>query len=611
MVALLFFSICGYVLAPFSFGDTRVLVPQDPGIDAIQESLLVARGMDKLLSDPRSYYDTAILYPDRNQLRTTEPFLGFAILGLPLRTILRLNDADVFEALRWAIVFTSLIYAYLLFRASGIDIAMSVAGAVLCLSQPDLLNGIERLQIVSIPLIFPVLYHCIMVWTSRRFRHSVGLFVFAALYPLCGMVNATLSVMAVLFILPLLLKTLAAQQRQKRLPACLLPILLAAVLDVLALAPWLLDRSDLAVYVSDAFLQIKRWYAVQVPMRVEDILGFVTGRIGLGAVAALAVLCVLIPIQHLDRTVKDAVRQSELPPPTQKYLVVVCVVALGLAISSSYHSGRLVVPWLQLVFHITCYVTLLLYWRGQILFSISNDQNGIRNYVVMLSAGVGVFLCLMSFGPVYVSNNSPLANHIMSALLYVLPPLKSLREFHRLWTLGLLFLSVYVTVRLGMAVRLSAPITRVGAAVAIVVAAMSSVYNRQVVASVNIEAPRDFVELASHSRGTGGMYVHPYMRWNTLSGVWMIPIAKELGRPIVNGYLGILPPWFTYASSVLHRFPDPESVWLLRKWKVDTVVSLVGNVGGEESAFVDKVFENQNGGVVYEIAAPPEDIPHP
>lgn len=90
----------------------------------------------------------------------------------------------------------------------------------------------------------------------------------------------------------------------------------------------------------------------------------------------------------------------------------------------------------------------------------------------------------------------------------------------------------------------------------------------------------------------------------------MIPSAKVLGRPIVNGSLGIAPPWFTYASNVLHRFPDPESLWLLRKWKVDTVVSLVGNVQGELPTSVEKVFENGTG-VIYELAARPEDMPHP
>lgn len=356
------------------------------------------------------------------------------------------------------------------------------------------------------------------------------------------MINAVISVMAVLFILPLLLKMLAAQRRQKHLAACLLPIFLAGVLDALVLAPWMLDRSDIAVYVGDAFLAIKHWNAMEPPVRLQDIRVFVTGWIGPSLVVALAALGVSIAIARVSRVQKGDALKLEPAPPAQAYLAVVCALALGLAIASSHPSGRLALPWLKLVFHVTGYMTLLLYWRQQFLFVASSDQNSIRNAVVMLGAGLGVFLCLMSFGPVYISNNNPLASHIMRVLLLVLPPLKSIREFNRIWVMGVLFLSVYATVRIGMAVRLRAPIVRASAAAAIAAAAMSSLYSRSLVASDVIEAPPDFFALASHSRRTGALYVHPYMKWNTLSGLWMIPSAKVLGRLIVNGSLGIQPP---------------------------------------------------------------------
>ena len=608
MLVLFLFAICAYFLAPFSFGDKRMFVPPDGELDARQQTLLVADGVDKLLTNPLSFYDTAILYPDRNQLRTLEPILGYAVLALPLRTILRFNDVDAFEALRWLVIFTCFIYAYLLFRAVGIDIALSAAGAVLCLSQPDLVNDIGRLNILCLPLIVPVLYHGIMASRSGRLRHSVGLFVFAALYPLCGMVNTAISLIALLVILPLLLKMLAAPPRRKRLTACLLPILLAGVLDAVVMAPWLLDRSDLAVYVGEAFLQIKRWNALVAPGRLGDMPGFVTSQVGPGLAAGLAMLCAFILLGHVRGALQDDVRQPE--PPAQAYLLVVCGVALALALSRSFRSASAVLPWLQLAFHVACYVTLLLYWRRQIGFVISGDQNGMRNYVVMLSAGLGVFLCLMSFGPVYVSNDGPLANHIMRVLLYLAPPLRAIREFYRIWILGIVFLSIYVTIRLAMAVRQSGPITRVGAAVVLVAATMFPAYNRTLIASTSIETPTEIVALASHSRATGAIYVHPRLQWNTPLGVWMISIAKALGRPMVNGYLGIAPPWFGYASSVLHRFPDPESLWLLRTWKVTTVVSLVGAVAGEDPAIVDKLFEDGTG-VLYELDAPPADLPHP
>lgn len=125
LLVFVLLSIVAYFVAPASFGDNKVLVPPHRELDAIQESLLIAGGIDKLLTNPASYYDTGILYPDHNQLRSTEPFLGFAILGLPLRTLRHLSDADVFEVLRMVIVFTSLAYAYLLYRALAIGIAIS------------------------------------------------------------------------------------------------------------------------------------------------------------------------------------------------------------------------------------------------------------------------------------------------------------------------------------------------------------------------------------------------------------------------------------------------------------------------------------------------------
>jgi hypothetical protein len=158
--------------------------------------------------------------------------------------------------------------------------------------------------------------------------------------------------------------------------------------------------------------------------------------------------------------------------------------------------------------------------------------------------------------------------------------------------------------------RGSGAIMRVGVAAIVTVAMMSSLYNRHLVASAAIEAPRDLVELLLKSRERGAIYVHPDMKWNSSSGVFMIALAREVGRPIVNGSLGISPPWFDYASRVLLRFPDPEALWLLRKWNVETVVGLTGNVAGEQSD-LEKVFENGHGQVVWEIRPPKGEVPHP
>jgi len=238
-------AVLAFLVAPVGFGRSRVYVVGGRDLDATQGCLLTAAGIDRLLTRPRSFYDTAILYPDHNQLRSTEPFLGYALLGLPLRVLLRLNDSELFEVLRWTVLFTSLIYAYLLFRILGVDAALSLAGAALCLSQPALLNEIERLQVLCAPLLIPVLYHALALWKSdapassraAAAAHSIALFFFTALYPLCGAINAIVATLAALCAFPLLVRMLTDLAQQKRLAAVLIPVAGAVVVDAIVLAP--------------------------------------------------------------------------------------------------------------------------------------------------------------------------------------------------------------------------------------------------------------------------------------------------------------------------------------------------------------------------------------
>ncbi len=609
-LVLLLFGVAAYGVAPFALGEKTALTIVDRDPDAIQQCLLVGAGMDRLLTHPGSYYDTAVLFPDRNQLRTTEPFLGYALLGLPLRVLTPLNDVDIFEVLRWTLAFVSLLYAFKLFTLMGITPALAVAGAVLCISQADLLTGIERLQLLSIPLVIPVLYHFLRAWQTLRARHSVALFAFAALYPLCGMVNGVIVAMAAIFLLPLLVRMLLVAPRRPRLVACVLPILLAAAVDVAATGPWLLDRADLKAYERSDFLQTKRWNPMQVPIPIGDVPGFVAARAGIGPAAALSLLAGLLMIRRRREEPGASAETGRIDVPDQAFLWLPLLSGVAILVGTAYFPRSTAVSVLTVAFNAACYLALLLLWRRQATLPLATNGSGLAPVGLILSGGVGVMLCLMSFGPIHASNNSLLATHLMKLLLQILPPLASIREFERIWIFGLLFVSIYATLRLGIALRSSRPITRTIVAAAIVGAALVTMHNRDLVATSPVEAPRDFIDLASTSKGRGALYVHPYMRWNTLSGVLMIPIAKELGRPVVNGSLGIAPPWFGYATSVLHRFPDPEAMWLLRTWHVETVVSLVGAVPRADPASLRLVFERRNG-AVYEIVSRGGDAPHP
>ena len=611
-LVLLFLSLVAFLIAPLSYGDKSVLVPPTHELDATLASLLVADGIDKLLTDPAGFYNSAILYPDRTQLRSTEPFLGYALLGLPLRSVFRLGDVDAFEMVRWLMLFASLTYAWLLFRAAGLDAAMSAAGAAICLCQPNLLNGIERLQILSIPLLFPVLYHGLMVWAAHRPRagHSLGLFVWLALYPLCGMINATVGVVAGLLVLPLLLKMCMDLWREKRLPAIAVPVLAAIAVDAIVLAPWLFDRADMAVYTSPAFLAIKSWRPTFVPLRIRQLPAFIDGRVGVSLVVALAMLCVAIVTIRAARRFRDDTQRTAGDGTGAALIWLVPIMTLAMTGLAAFGINRDGVRWLGVLFDVGCAAVLLAFWRSQVRLSGARDHDDIARHLVLASVGLGVFLSLVSFGPVYGTNRyHPVASGITTVLLDVVPPMQSIREFDRFWIFGILFLAVHAVVTIGRALRgHTRPIRAITVAV-LLAAAGASLYNRRLVASPAIEAPEDFVAFAAKSTRRGAIYVHPYMKWNSRSGVLMIAIARALGRPIVNGYLGINLPWFSYAANVLHRFPDPESLWLLRKWKVETVVSLGSHVNGEGLDQVQKVGQ-QPDMAIFEVPAA-GDLSHP
>jgi len=577
-LVVVFLASFARLLVPFSPDDNRVLTAPGRYLDAALATFLIADGVDKLHDNPRGFYDTAILYPDRAQLRSTEPFLGFALVGLPLRSVLHLGDVDAFETLRWLTLFAALVYAYLLFRAAGLDVGLSTAGAAICLSQSNLLVEVSRLQVLSIPLMLPILYHAVMIWTGGRpaAAHSIALFFWMALYPLLGMINATVGVVSALCLLPLLLRMCAELRRQGRLRALTVPVGAAVVIDVLVLAPWLFHREDLRMYATGAFLAVKNWRPAVVPLRAGHVVSSIDALAGLGVAAALAIVAGLSITRRGLSAVGVATQAPAHPRTVRTWLWGIPVMSLAMAVAASYGLNRHEAGWLGVLFDLGCAAVLLAYWRGQAHARSGGGPNDIAGLLMLIGGGLGVLLCLVSFGPVYGGNRHPLASGLTNALLEIVPPMKSIREFDRLWIFGILFLSIYAIVGIGHGLRTRGPLGRGIAAAVLIAAALGAVAHRPLAPSPTIEPPMGFVASVAQSPGRGAIYVHPYMQWNSPSGVMMIAIARELKRPIVNGYLGIILPWFAYATDVLHRYPDPEALWLLRKWKVETVVSVLG-----------------------------------
>jgi hypothetical protein len=597
-------------MAPFSSVRKRVQVPPDGYLDATLAALVVADSVDKLLTNPRAFYDTAILYPDRTQLRSTEPFLGFALLALPLQSVARLGEARVFELLRWLMLFASLVYAYLLFRAAGVEVGLSAAGAAVALAQPNLLIGISRLQLLSIPLILAVLYHAVMVWGGREPRagHSLALFGWMALYPLCGIINATVAVVGAVLLLPLIVKMGLELSRERRLASLISPAVAAVATDAIVLAPWLFDRADMRVYTSPDFLAVKRWAPTFVPLRASQVPSFLDTPVGASLAATLLVASALTVTGRAvwpwwrgpDSRPRDGVGRT--------HIWVVPGLAVAMAVAASYGFNRQEHRWLGWIFDAGCAAGMIAFWRAQLRVATPARPIDVAQLLSLVSAGLGVLLCLLSFGPVTDSNRHPLASVLTNVMLLVVPPLKAIREFDRLWIFGILFLSLYAVVRIGDLLRSRSPLMRTAVVVILLATVFATVNSRPLVASPAIEAPMDFVAAGARSTRTGAIYVHPYMKWNARSGVLMIAIARELKRPVVNGYLGVVPPWVTYATNVLWRYPDAEALWLLRKWKVETVFSVLSD---PNSVRLEQLTSPIRPDEIEITELPAGDLPHP
>jgi hypothetical protein len=418
-----------------------------------------------------------------------------------------------------------------------------------------------------------------MVWTGRRPRagNSLALFWWMALYPLCGMINAAIAVVAGVFLLPLLTAACVELRREKRLASLMVPVLAAIAVDTLVLAPWLFDRADMRVYTSPDFLAVKRWTPTFVPLRAAQLPSFIDASVGASLAVALFVLCALVPGRRAGVLRRRGRGGTFAPPTSGAYVWVVPLLSVAMVAAASYGVTRQEHPWLGWIFDLGCVTALIAYWRVQLRTRMPANERDIARVVVLISAGLGVWLCLLSFGPVIASNRHPVATLLTNVVLEAVPPMKAIREFDRFWIFSVLFLSIFAMVRIGTMLR-DRPLLLRGAVAAIVVAAaILTIHNRPLAASPPIEAPMDFVAAAARSTATGAAYVHPYMKWNARSGVLMIAIAHDLRRPLVNGYLGVVLPWVTYATNVLWRYPDAEAEWLLRKWKVETVFSVLSD----------------------------------
>lgn len=396
---------------PFASRARTVLVPGVAELDAILGTLLIAEGGDTLLRQPSAFYDLAILQPDVHQRRSLEPFLGYVVAGLPFRAA-GLDAARTFEAVRWLVVFAALCYAWRLLRWLDCDRPLSAAGAALVALGPSLLHGIERPQVLAIALAPALVVHAVQ---ARERRHALALGAWLVLYPLLGMYNAIAVAVAAVLTWPLIARLLIDRWRARD-PVLPMVVVLAAAVEAILLFPWLTDRADLAGYVDPAFLAIKHWNALDLPGETSPTAMFVRVSLGLGWLAALG-LALVSGVAGL----RGGARRRAPG-------VDVLAFALAPAVAAAIVARRLWWPevtpgpaW-ALAFQIAALLSLAVFWR-RLWVSDLSTRDGIAATAGWTTAGLGVFLCLLAFGPRAASNASLLSGLWAAGLVELFPPL--------------------------------------------------------------------------------------------------------------------------------------------------------------------------------------------
>ena len=84
---------------------------------------------------------------------------------------------------------------------------------------------------------------------------------------------------------------------------------------------------------------------------------------------------------------------------------------------------------------------------------------------------------------------------------------------------------------------------------------------------------------------------------------------REHGRPILSGYTGYPPAWYPHAMYVFNGFPSAESLWLAKKWGIETVLISGGDepIGNASSLQDDLIFRGKSGSLcLYDIESSAE-----
>ena len=604
---------------------TRAIEPKDP----LHLAFLMAGLQDKLLSDPLGYYSQPFLYPDPNPMRGTETFLSEALLALPFRLALGERPALVYSLTRILSIALSALFTALLLRELGVRALPALAGGLLSVLVATNYIFIDRLQAVSFQWPALALYFTAAVfkrgldfWRLTGFAASCFLLVHGSLY----------TVVLVLALAPFLLLALIPAVRVpgfgRKLGFLAAAGLIAVVLFVVTAWPWMVDRWDIGAFTTPDFLKIKRWdpaifagVSLQPPEASTSLMpikldtrfdGYYPGH--------AVVLTLLIVIFALIPVVVDFFRRRREIRASLDWRGIVYYVATVFAVCLGTGLALIGISWLVGFSPFqgagpavdAMLWLLLLSWALRLAFRPEpwrSVENGIA-YLASACFYSALILFLLALGsPVRLYIRGPdLAHGIFAPYSQIFTPVLYLREIKRFLAPAGWFLVVGAVLALNHRFKDISRWVLVSASIFIVLLAVFDRAGADLVGA-EINPLPDGYKLLESSTKSSGLLELPLQNTMSMEPIQRMGWQREHGRPILSGYTGYPPAWYPHAMYVFNGFPSAESLWLAKKWGIESVLisgcdEPIGNTSGLQD---DLILRGKSGSLcLYDIESSAE-----
>jgi hypothetical protein len=560
--------------------ERSVVTRRHHGSDPLQTAVFLRFNVESLLSHPSRYFQPPFLYPDPNPQRGTEPLVAESLLAIPFRLVLGDRPAPVFTVVRIVTLALLALMTGLMLRELGARPSLATLGGGLSVLVATTAVFLDRLQAVSLQWLPLAVLFASRSWRRGRALDAVGFGVGVFLTLQASLYTAAMLLAVAPFLAPLLWTGRRVEGAVRRGGVLAMAALVAGLVSLAVLWPWLQHRADVAAYATPAFMAEKSWGASALAdpftSPPEWPLGPAADWDGVFPGFAFVLMAAGAAILALAERVSGRGPPGETPP-NRPFVVSGRVVAGGLlllvaSIAWSVSSGGAALPRVT-ADALVWIVIAAWYYRLAVWPNPWTEASSRLRLLASAASFAALLWFLFSLGSParWTPFSEPAFEGLFGPVASVLSPLREMRELKRFllpagWAAVVALVLVLERALRGRH-RALAPVL----AVAVLAVGLGERL-RADTRKVNVPRPPAPYSLLADSTGTGGLLELPFDHWGRIKSVHRMLWQPSHGRPVVAGKTGIDPGWYTPARDVFNEFPSEESLLLMRAWGLDTVL---------------------------------------